>query len=46
MKKAIFLLFILLISGCATLTQADKDYFDREYKDYKQHKEEPREQRP
>lgn len=47
MRKNIWLLLILfLISGCATLTQTDKDYFDKEYKHYKQHKEEPREPRP
>jgi hypothetical protein len=46
MIVALIIVFIVTMSGCGTLTQTDKDYFDKEYKHYKQHKEEPREPRP
>lgn len=49
MKRLDYLLLILLIvimlsiilGGCATLSQSDKDYYDHYFKDFKQHHSEP-----
>ena len=49
MKRIDYLLLIALIlaflsailTGCATLSQSDKDYWDRQFKDYKDHHNEP-----
>ena len=31
----------VILTGCATLSQADKDYYNKQFKDFKDHHNEP-----